>query len=48
VHDAGIVALMQVNGIAHILTLDGNEFVRYTGIIPIIPSSLLPPSPAST
>ena len=43
VHDARLVALMQVNGIAHILTLNGGDFARYTGIVPIAPTSLWPP-----
>ncbi len=34
---------MQVNGIAQILTLDGSDFSRYTGIVPIAPTSLRPP-----
>src|SRR5262249_51961423 len=28
VHDAGLVALMKVNGVTHILTLNGSDFVR--------------------
>lgn len=47
VHDARLVALMQVNGIAHILTLHGNDFARYTGIVPIAPTSLRPPPQAA-
>jgi predicted nucleic acid-binding protein len=44
VHDARLVALMQVHGITRILTLNGGDFVRYTGIVPIAPTSLwLPP-----
>ena len=47
VHDARLVALMQVNGIAHILTLNGSDFARYPGIVPIAPTSLRPPSQAT-
>jgi predicted nucleic acid-binding protein len=47
VHDVRLVALMQVHGIAHILTLNGADFVRYPGIIPIDPASLLPPPQAA-
>ena len=43
VHDARLVALMQVNGITHILTLNGGDFARYRDIIPIAPTSLWPP-----
>ena len=42
VHDARLVALMQVHGIAHILTLNGADFARYPGIVPIDPASLSP------
>ena len=47
VHDARLVALMRVNGIAHILTLNGTDFARYPGIVPIAPTSLWPPPQAS-
>ena len=47
VHDARLVALMQVDGIAHILTLNGSDFTRYPGILPIAPTSLPPPSQAT-
>jgi predicted nucleic acid-binding protein len=43
VHDARLVALMQDNGITHILTLNGSDFARYPGIVPIDPTSLQPP-----
>jgi predicted nucleic acid-binding protein len=47
VHDARLVALMQVHRITHILTLNGSDFVRYPGIVAIIPTSLwLPPQAA--
>jgi predicted nucleic acid-binding protein len=45
VHDARLVALMQSHGISHILTLNGADFARYPGIVPIDPVSfLVPPS----
>ena len=44
VHDARLVGLIQVDGIAHILTLNGGDFARYESIVPIHPTSLwLPP-----
>ena len=46
VHDARLVALMQVHGITHILTLNGSDFARYPGIVPIDPTSLWPPPQA--
>jgi predicted nucleic acid-binding protein len=47
VHDSRLVALMQAHGITHVLTLNGGDFARYPGIVPISPASLLPlpPSP---
>jgi hypothetical protein len=47
VHDARLVALMQVHGITHILTLNGADFARYPGIVPIDPASLSPPAQAT-
>ena len=47
VHDTRLVALMQVHGITHILTLNGADFARYPGIVPIDPVSLSPPPPAN-
>jgi predicted nucleic acid-binding protein len=47
VHDARLVALMQVHGINHILTLNGADFARYPGIVPIDPASLSPPAQAT-
>ena len=42
VHDARLVALMQAHGITHILTLNGADFSRYPGIVPVDPASLAP------
>lgn len=47
VHDARLVARMQLHGISHILTPNGGDFARDTGIVPIAPSSLLPPPQAN-
>jgi predicted nucleic acid-binding protein len=46
VHDARLVALMQANGITHILTLNGGDFSRYPGITVIDPVAIpATPSP---
>ena len=37
VHDARLAATMNIHGIAHILTLDANDFARYPGINAIHP-----------
>lgn len=42
VHDAKLVALMQFYAIGHILTLNGPDFARYTGIVPIAPADVWP------
>jgi predicted nucleic acid-binding protein len=47
VHDARLVALMQVHGITHVLTLNGVDFARYPGIVAIDPASLSPPPQAT-
>lgn len=40
VHDARIVSLMNVYGITHILTLNGADFSRYTGITSVSPDEI--------
>lgn len=45
VHDARLAALMLAHGITHILTLNGTDFARYSGIVPIDPASLVRPPP---
>ena len=40
VHDARIAAAMRVQGIEHILTLNGADFARYPGITAVHPSAL--------
>lgn len=41
VHDARIVAVMNVHGITHILTLNSADFSRYTGIISVSPEEIV-------
>ncbi len=41
VHDAWLVAAMKAHGITHILIFNTGDFVRYDGIQPINPVSLL-------
>lgn len=48
VHDARLLVLVQLHGISHLLTLNGTDFAHYLGIVPIAPSSLLPPQQASS
>lgn len=40
VHDARLAAAMYVHGVGHILTLNAADFTRFTGIIPLHPSSV--------
>ena len=42
VHDARLVAAMQVNGLTHILTFNTTDFVRYAplGIVALDPNSV--------
>jgi predicted nucleic acid-binding protein len=47
VHDARLAALMEANGITHILTLNGSDFSRYPGITVLDPASLAAPPPAA-
>jgi hypothetical protein len=42
VHDARLVALMEAQGISHILTLSAPDFTRYPGINPIDRATLVP------
>jgi predicted nucleic acid-binding protein len=46
-HDARLVAAMNVHGVLHILTFNGVDFSRYSGITVIDPRSLEPTSPIS-
>lgn len=40
VHDARLVAVMKAYGISHILTFNGDDFKRYTGIHSIDPTTI--------
>lgn len=40
VHDARIVAAMIVHGVRQLLTLDGNDFGRYTEIVAVPPQNI--------
>lgn len=40
VHDARIAAAMLVHGVSHLLTLNGRDFTRYAGIMPIHPQDM--------
>ena len=42
VHDARLVAIMQVYGLTHILTMNQSDFLRYTGIQAIHPQQVQP------
>jgi predicted nucleic acid-binding protein len=41
VHDARLVALMQVNGIKHILTLNAADFSRYSDLVAATPDQVV-------
>jgi len=41
VHDARLIAVMQVYNIQHLLTFNGNDFRGYSGIIPVDPASVI-------
>jgi predicted nucleic acid-binding protein len=45
VHDARLVALMQVHGITHVLTLNGSDFSRFPGVVPLEPAGVIAPPP---
>jgi len=40
-HDARIAALMMAHSVTHILTLNPDDFTRYSGITPVTPSESL-------
>ena len=46
-YDARIVALMQAHNIAHLITLNADDFARYLGVTPIAPSQAESHFPAS-
>ena len=44
-HDARLVAAMLVHQLTHILTFNGADFARFTGITVLAPAGLVPPPP---
>jgi len=46
VHDARLVAVMQVHGLTHLLTLNTRDFARYPGITVVPPQDVLGTPPA--
>jgi predicted nucleic acid-binding protein len=42
VHDARLAAVMNVNNVSHLLTLNPQDFKRFTGLTPIHPDDLQP------
>ena len=44
VHDANIVAAMQVHGIRHLLTNNGEDFARFVQFITVVPLEDRPPA----
>ncbi len=41
VHDARLVGVMRVHGISSILTFDVKDFIRYDGVVPIQPHTVV-------
>jgi predicted nucleic acid-binding protein len=41
VHDARIVALMNVHAVTHVLTLNASDFSRYAGIVAVSPDEIV-------
>ena len=44
VYDARLVAVMNVHSISHLLTFNGNDFKRFSGITVVDPKSITPPA----
>jgi predicted nucleic acid-binding protein len=42
VHDARLAAVMNVNNVSHLLTLNPRDFERFTGLTPIHPGDMQP------
>ena len=40
VHDARLAAIMRVHGVSNLLTLNGADFRRFPGIVPVKPAEL--------
>jgi predicted nucleic acid-binding protein len=47
VYDTRLVAAMNIYGVSHILTFNGNDFKRFSGITVIDPKSITPPTSQS-
>lgn len=47
-HDARIAAALNVHGIAHLLTFNGADFKRFSGLTVIEPHTVTPPSVQTT
>ncbi len=45
VHDARLAALMRASGVTHIMTLNGADFVRFSGITVLEPATIIAPRP---
>jgi predicted nucleic acid-binding protein len=44
VHDARLAAVMNVNNVSHVLTMNRADFERFTGVTPVHPNELRSPS----
>jgi predicted nucleic acid-binding protein len=44
VHDARLAAVMNVHNVPHLLTLNPKDFDRFTGITPVHPDDIQPPT----
>ncbi len=44
-HDARLVAAMLVHGVTHLLTFNGADFTRFTGVTVLEPAAVAPPAP---
>jgi len=42
-HDARLVAIMKAHGVTHLLTMNVDDFKRYSGIVIVSPATLFTP-----
>ncbi len=47
VHDAHIAATLEVHGVSHLLTYNGDDFKRFRGLIPVHPEEVQATQPPS-
>lgn len=47
-HDARLAAAMKVHGLTHLLTFNGNDFKRFSGVTVIDPATVTPLTPPPT